>query len=120
MLYQNGSEVVSLKFNATGTNNLDWFSQERLISSPWNDLKTVAQLRKFGIVGLYSRFFEISLSYNACDYDNGWLLIVGTGCIWERRVPSPSIQFSKLSNAVTWGEYGMCEARHFESTYIKT
>ena len=106
MLYQNGHEVVSLKFNTTGTNNLDWFSQERLISSPWNDLKTAPQLQTFGIVGFFSRFFEITLSYNTCGFDAGWLIIVHTDCSWENRVPAQSIQFSKLSTAVTWSDYG--------------
>ena len=34
VLYKNGSEVLSMSFNAVGTNRLKWFSQAKLLSSP--------------------------------------------------------------------------------------
>ena len=38
-LYENGEEVVALVFDGTGSDNINWFSHSRLISSPWTDLK---------------------------------------------------------------------------------
>lgn len=98
MLYEKGIEVVSLKLNATGTNKLDWFSQANLISSPWNDLTTTANLLIFNLSG----------EWNRCSADVGWLVITGGDCPWETRVGVPSIQYSKLGNALVWQDYGKC------------
>ena len=51
VVYKNGNEVASMKFNATGTNSVNWFSQENLDSSPWNDLKNASNLYHFDITG---------------------------------------------------------------------
>ena len=109
VLYENGNEVVSLKLNATGTNRLDWFSQANLISSPWSDLTTAANVLYFNINGGWNRSFEISKSYESCQSDVGWLVVTGGNCPWENRFAKPSIQYSKLGNAVVWGDYGKCK-----------
>ena len=106
MLYEEGNEVVSLKSNAAGTNKFDWFSQANLISSPWGDLKTAANVPIFDVTGDWNRYFEITKSYGGCSADVGWLVITGGACSWETRVPIPSIQYSKLGNAIVWGDYG--------------
>ena len=106
VLYENGDEVISMIFNASGTNNVNWFSQARLISSPWNDLKTSNGLQHFDIVGWYSRFFEVSGPYITCQNDSGWMIITGGSCEWETRVDVPGIQYSKLANNVSWNDYG--------------
>ena len=102
--------MVSLKFSATGTKKVDWFSQANLISSPWNDLTTAANLLIFNITGEWNRYFEITKSYGGCSADVGWLVITGAGCPWETRIAIPSILYSKLGNAVAWGDYGKCMA----------
>lgn len=108
MLYEEGNEVVSLKFNTTdGRKKVDWFSQANLISSPWNDLRAAANLLIFNITGEWNRYFEITKSYGGCSADVGWLVITGGGCPWETRTAIPSIQYSKLGNAVVWEDYGM-------------
>ncbi|KAL9970506.1 hypothetical protein ACROYT_G022892 [Oculina patagonica] len=106
VLYKDGNEVVALKFNVSGTNNLNWFSQQNLISSPWSDLKTAENLQQFDLTGSYDRYFEISKLYDGCEGDTGWLVITGPGCPWENRVPVQSIQYSKLGNYVLWDDHG--------------
>ena len=108
MLYEKENEVISLKLNATGTNRLDWFSQANLISSPWNDLTSTANLLFFNMTGGWNRYFEITKSCGGCSADVGWLVITGGGCPWETRIAIPSIQYSKLGNAVVWENYGKC------------
>lgn len=116
VLYQNGTEAISLKFNAAGSNNLNWFSQERLISSPWNDLKDATNITQFAIVALYYRFFDIALSRGGCGNDSGWLVIANyPGCMWEQH-DTVSILFSTLDRAVTWMDYG--ESTKFGKTHI--
>ena len=102
VLYENGNEVASMKFNASGTNRVNWFSQKNLVSSPWNDLKSASNFARFDITGSASRFFEIILPYVGCKYDSGWMVITGVVCKWERRYTKPGILYSKLGSAVNW------------------
>ena len=102
VVYKNGNEVASMKFNATGTNSVNWFSQENLDSSPWNDLKNASNLQHFDITGSYSRFFEISGPYGECGDDSGWMIITGGSCNWETRSTKPGILYSELGSAVKW------------------
>ena len=106
MLYNNGTEVASLKFNAVGTDKLSWFSQENLVQSPWTDLKAATHLQTFSINGV-DRIFEINGLYATCSTDYGWLLIPNSNCPWETRLPQTSIIYSKLDTFVNWNQYGM-------------
>ena len=105
MLYERGNEVVSLNFNATGTNRLNWFSQANLLSSPWNDLTRTIGLLFFNMNGGWNRYFEITKSYGGCSADVGWLVITGGDCPWETRISIPSIQYSKLVSAWSRSNY---------------
>ena len=108
VLYENGVEVVVLKFNAVGTNNMDWFSQANLISSPWNDLKNAPSVN-FGIIGpvVSDRYFEFLRWYTSCLTDTGWLLVTNHPvCQWDGRSPKPSIQYSKVATASLMSDYG--------------
>jgi len=119
VLYENGDEVVSMKFNASGTNNVNWFSQARLISSPWNGLKTSHGLQHFDIVGSWSRFFEVTGPYSICQNDSGWMIITGGSCEWETRVDIPGIQYSKLANNVSWNDYGNVGIADVLSVFVR-
>ena len=107
VLYKNGSEVLSMSFNAVGTNNLDWFSQAKLLSSPWTDLKTASTLRHFHITGSFERYFEITHNYGGCPNDVGWLVVGNGACFWERHGSSnsSSIRFSKLRTETNWNSF---------------
>ena len=105
MLYKAGAEVRFLKFDATGTDNTNWFSQEQLDTSSWTDLKTfgASQHWRFKIYGnrLGKRSFEVSAPYFGCTTDGGWLVITSTssdGCPWAKRNNVSSIIYSKKTN----------------------
>lgn len=103
VLYTGGKEVASLQFNVAGTDNINWFSQNNLVQSPWSDLKGAKNLLNFAIPGACcSRGFEITASYGGCPVDVGWLVITGSVCSWETKHPVPSILYSKQSHAITW------------------
>ena len=108
VLYKNRSEVLSMSFNAVGTNRLNWFSQAKLLSSPWTDLKTASQLQHFDITGSHKRYFEITHNYSGCDNDQGWLVVGNGECPWERHGSSnsSSIRFSKLRRETNWNHFG--------------
>ncbi|XP_044177099.1 uncharacterized protein LOC122959690 [Acropora millepora] len=104
VLYKNGSEVLSMSFNAVGTNRLNWFSQAKLLSSPWTDLKTASHLQHFDISGSHKRYFEITRNYGGCLTDQGWLVVGNGACPWETHgsSSSSSIRFSKLGTGINW------------------
>lgn len=103
VLYTNGAEVIALKFNARGTSNMNWFTQNNLIQSPWTDLKSATTLKPFRINGYYgARNFEISARYAGCRNDAGWFVIGGPHCNWERFYPAPAILYSKKTHKITW------------------
>ena len=107
VLYTKGTEVAALKFNASETNNLSWFSQDRLVQSPWIDLKNAPNPHRFSIHGDI-RNFEISDVYGGCPGDTGWFVITKIQhCSWEARPRIPSILYSKLETFVKWTENGM-------------
>ena len=103
MLYTNGAEVISMKFNARGTTNVDWFTQNNLLQSPWTDLKSAANIFPFRINGHHgARNFEISAKYAGCPNDVGWFIIGGSYCAWEKFHPVPAILYSKKTHNIKW------------------
>ncbi|XP_067048959.1 uncharacterized protein [Acropora muricata] len=105
-LYKNGSEVLSMLFKALGTDKLNWFSQAKLLSSPWSDLKTAKSLQHFDITGSHQRYFEISHLYGGCPGDVGWLVVGNGSCPWEiHGNNSLSIRFSKLKRSNNWNDF---------------
>ena len=104
VLYKNGSEVLSMSFNAVGTNRLNWFSQAKLLSSPWTDLKNASHLLHFDISGSHKRYFEITRNYGGCLTDQGWLVVRNGACPLETHgsSSSSSIRFSKLRTETNW------------------
>ena len=90
---------MSMKFNARGTTNVDWFTQNNLLQSPWTDLKNATTLKPFRINGHYStRNFEITAKYPGCPYDVGWFIIGGPYYAWERFHPVQAILYSKKTH----------------------
>lgn len=106
-LYENQNEVLSIVFNATNSDNENWFSANRVISSPWTDLTTSFH-QFFSIPGdlALKRYFYIAGPYLTCAGDSGWLLIGGDGCSWENRFPAGTIMYSKLTTSINMSDYG--------------
>ena len=118
MLYKAGEEVRFLKFDATGMDNTNWFSQTQLNRSSWTDLKTFGSVSgRFDIRGHseVSRSFEISTYYGGCQEDGGWLVITSTSseskCKWARRNNVSSIVYSAKTTSAKFNNYG--KIRHF-------
>lgn len=119
VIYKDSQQVTSLKFNATGTDNLNWFSHENLIYSPWIDLKMFSTVN-FGLLGpiVSNRFFEITGPYTGCQTDIGWLVVTSHPvCPWDRRSPQPSIQYSKQGVASRMENYGNFDIEIFLALY---
>ena len=110
VLYKGGKVMKELKFNAKGSDKLNWFSFSRLNQSSWTDMKTQPN-NYFSIHGDPSsvRHFFINSVYHGCPKDAGWMVIaVPAVCDWEKRFqPRQSvILYSTLSVHTNWNQYG--------------
>ena len=111
-LYENGNSKKELLFNASGTNNINWFSVDKLTSSSWTDIKT-EQRNFFSIQGdckgLNCRSFFINQRYSGCDSDWGWLAgsTSNIWCSWETdSAHIYNVLYSKLSTYTNWNTFG--------------
>ncbi|XP_078695240.1 uncharacterized protein LOC144924159 [Branchiostoma floridae x Branchiostoma belcheri] len=113
VVLESSSAHVKLVFNGQNTDKYGWFSQSRLISSPWTDLDTepVAAFSVLDEASLESspRSFVIIRSRIDCDSASGWLMVGDGGlsatCPFERTLSHrvPSILYStNTSNNVVW------------------
>ena len=117
VLYTQNKEVLVLEFDASASDNTNWFSVDRLQLSPWQDISTASK-NFFSITGWcggeYCRSFFINHNYGGCDVDAGWLMIGGArNCVWENRFPGNSFQYSNVGRYVTWTQYGKVHYSNF-------
>lgn len=105
-LYTGGKLVKEVKFNARGTNNLNWFSASKLTDSSWKDMKSQPK-NIVSIPGRHNRNFFINRNYGGCSRDAGWMGITSCYCKWETRfLPRKNvILYSKFSGYTNWNQY---------------
>lgn len=102
-LFKGGSVVKEMMFDATGSDKLSWFSRDKLTGTlPWADIKGSSNF--FSIIGDTgnSRRFFINKAYGGCPGDEGWMVIGGPNCDWEKNFENNAILYSKLSTATKW------------------
>ena len=112
VLYEGGAAKKELVFDASGTDKLNWFSAEKLTTSPWTDL-TSQPRNYFTIQGDYHadgsgyRSFFISRSYGGCPSDDGWMATTqNTGwCSWDSTYKN-KVVYSSLSTYTNWNSNG--------------
>ncbi|XP_013395325.1 uncharacterized protein LOC106162557 [Lingula anatina] len=115
-LYQGGIERLTLIFNAVGSDKMNWFAKDRLISSPYVDIYT-SSINFFSIRGTpssvsgqYGRYFYISQSHNGCPKDYGWLAVPNNAfvCAYEKYPAYPVFLYAPGHTAINWakGKHG--------------
>ncbi|XP_038070105.1 uncharacterized protein LOC119739297 [Patiria miniata] len=129
--YQSRQPLLELTFDGTDSNKMDWFSDNRLISSPFEDISRSSK-NFFSIEGhgnLGRRFF-ISHWYKGCGHQLGWLVVLDGGqhdhpCPWERHHSYPAFYYSKLNTMTNFkrGQLGSAEEfaifiKYSKSVYI--
>ena len=112
VLYSRGKEDVVLTFSTQNTNNMNWFAEANLQTSPWQDIHEKVK-NYFSVVGFsYAeqgyRDFYISHKHDRCPTDAGWLSIgnLYPGCEWENIHGVTSFLYSKKTITVNWIVYG--------------
>ncbi|XP_038055366.1 uncharacterized protein LOC119727533 [Patiria miniata] len=95
--------AAQLIFSGVHSNITNWFSIDRLMGSPWLDLKTdtVGFMAMEGSQSWPGRHFLINGATVECVGDMGWLFIVGSKstCSW---VDPFTIMYSTTKYAATW------------------
>ncbi|KAI8735423.1 hypothetical protein BgiBS90_036557 [Biomphalaria glabrata] len=110
VLYEKNALVAYMVFDGRGTDNMNWFSQEKLELSSWTDLKT-SSYNFFSIEGdlrpsnLIYRRFIVNKFYGGCGGDLGWFSaadFMPSYCPWEGANNYPSFAYVKGSNSTNW------------------
>ncbi|KAL9965638.1 hypothetical protein ACROYT_G029468 [Oculina patagonica] len=102
-LYKDQNEILSIIFNGTNSDNENWFSKDRILDSPWNDITSPTY---FSIAGKSNRRFYISGPHSGCGIDYGWLSIIMQHCVYEKRFPiTTTVMYSKLQTKTDWNMY---------------
>lgn len=105
-LYTEGKEDLSIVFNSTSSNNVNWFSETRVTDSPWTDLNT-EPLLYFSIEGCCTkRDFYIVRNHGGCSEDAGWLATASANCDWEGKYPESTTLYSKLTTYTSFKRTG--------------
>lgn len=114
-------EILSLVFNATNSNNVSWFSRDRLTHSPWPNLFTEALLT-FDLRGCCGRAFYITKSHGGCPLDYGWLIVTFKDCSYEYRLPQTTVMYSNSTGYTNWNNYGeniyLCSTQAFTDSRV--
>ena len=110
ILYKDGKEAVALRFKAPGSDNKNWFKQENILESPWQDIITEEKnyFSTDGVCHLPAcRNFYISRKHEGCSNDVGWLSVGDLNvCDWERRLPSGvRLIYSKEATCTNYNRY---------------
>lgn len=117
--FEFGNEVAYITFNGSGSDMTNWFSNDRLLSSSWCDLRSNSVFNYFTIVGdiLYNRRFFINRLYNGCDNDIGHIVVIDKGgpsrpCLFDQHPNYPQFLYSKISTAENWNRRLFGRADH--------
>ena len=118
-VFVKGQMVKNVVFNARGSNYINWFEANRVVSSSWTDLKTASH-NYFSIIGHdrpsgHYRKFYISHKYNGCDRDLGWFTVSdmpNSLCPWERSVAIPEFLYAPGNTMAFWSSpsFGRADA----------
>ena len=111
VVYKGQTPEKELLFDATGSDKLNWFSFDKLVTSSWTDIST--EPRNYfsiqgGCDGPNCRAFFINRNYNGCSIDAGWLVFADAPwCQWENTAARRHhVLYSKRPTYSTWSSTG--------------
>lgn len=112
-VYKSGQMQQYLRFDGKGTNNVNWFSEDKLLDSSWSGIK--GHNNVFSIKGDedLDRRFMVNHNYGGCESDAGWLIAVDKHekpCGWESVKTYPLFLFSKSTHSENWTKGQVSEA----------
>lgn len=115
-IFKDNKIVGYMVFNGCDSNKLDWFSQERLINSSWDDLQYGSVLGELSIQGsnVGNRRFFVSKSHvgeDSCMRDNGWFVSTGNyyNCAENSDRIKKRVLYSPYNTASTFHEMSQAD-----------
>lgn len=111
--YKSGQLKTYVIFDGAGSDNVNWFTQARMRSSSWTDIKGHAQFLSIIGDGNMERHFFINHNYGGCNADSGWTIAVdqhGRPCGWESTGTYPLFLYSKTTHHENWTNGQIAEA----------
>lgn len=105
VLYEGVHPVKELRFDAKGSDNVNWFQFDKLTKNPWTDMDSQPR-NLFTIETDHQRSFIINSAYPGCPNDVGWMVITGGTCPWEHHFGQGAIIYSKLDGLTNWNTFG--------------
>ena len=127
-VYSSGQMVAHILFEGIGTDSMNWFTESRIISSSWTDIKDYSK-NYFSIGGdtntvngpIARRFF-INSVYNSCPSDRGWFMVVDQRedpCPMFQKSNYPTFFYSKNNLIATWGDPTTIEEADVMAFFVK-
>lgn len=112
-VFKSGQMMKYLVFDGMNTNHMDWFTELKLKSSSWTDIKGNVQFFSIPGDGGNSRRFFINHRYANCPRDQGWLVASehqNHPCGWESVKTYPLFLYSNSSHFENWSHGQVAEA----------
>ncbi|GAB1597520.1 hypothetical protein Ahia01_000028500, partial [Argonauta hians] len=103
VLYKEQKPVVTMVFDGRNSTITNWFTADRLKSSPWKDL-VASSKPKFLIDAVIWEF--VVITDGVCDTITGWLMVVKmpSTCGWDEDSEYPHILYSDKQNKTHWSQ----------------
>lgn len=108
-LFKQSVEVAYIVFHARGSDYMNWFSDNRVVSSSWTDLSPHQSFNIFSIAGIHStretymyyRSFYILLKDSGCNNDLAYMGVVELEgvCNWDVFTAYPQFVYSDMGVA---------------------
>lgn len=108
---------IHLHFNGTATTSTSWFSQDRVISSNWFDLKepNTEEGKQFSFFGYSNNDIDRRLYINkhwkgGCSFHKGWMMVIegldrGNGCNYEVSLSYPVFLYNPHTYADFYDDF---------------
>ncbi|XP_019623982.1 PREDICTED: non-neuronal cytoplasmic intermediate filament protein isoform X3 [Branchiostoma belcheri] len=105
VLYKDNEEVLVLRFDAEGTNKSDWYSQDRLIESPFIDLSPDKKANGFSFQGQRDGKIARTMFIDG-GVDHGWFVVIDKpdNAPWAKKAAVPHFLYSTTDQCVNWND----------------
>ncbi|KAL8608048.1 hypothetical protein ACOMHN_023864 [Nucella lapillus] len=120
-VYRGGVEQTYFVFNGQGSSPTDFFTQDRLLFSPYKDLNKETSTNYFSVDGHIQRRLFINQAYSGhCKTDRGWHVLLDgrdprDNCPWTSRRCYPAFLYSTASTNQIWQSGETCKVRRMKT-----
>ncbi|XP_022098360.1 uncharacterized protein LOC110983420 [Acanthaster planci] len=119
----NHTEVRRFIFDGRGSDRFSWFSPERIMETPYKDMKINTTYSQFSLGSSHSRQFVINkmeIEAESCPGSSGWLAVIHNSddCLWQGNAFTNFV-YSGQDAAVNWDE-GPVETADVLAVFVRS